>query len=189
GGNCVWVEAAPRTVQIRRWIRKSQVTLILVDPSFIGLGMSSMSYVRVENLRHRLVTPRQTFNPIHFFHIDGVADELSHEALMTRRAVSRFEAIKGPPPSFWDQAHPTNHPHLITTTLAFMVAVSRAEDVAATKSEDVDSKWLGGFGGYRNYGIMNSFGGLNLTREHAAYRRGDSGKVRNLQQSRLRSVG
>ncbi|KAI9604965.1 hypothetical protein H4Q26_002935 [Puccinia striiformis f. sp. tritici PST-130] len=32
----------------------------------------------------------------------------------------------------------------------------------ATKSEDVDSKWLGGFGGYRNYGIMNSFGGLNL---------------------------
>ncbi|KNE93551.1 hypothetical protein PSTG_13084 [Puccinia striiformis f. sp. tritici PST-78] len=50
----------------------------------------------------------------------------------------------------------------LITLLSVMVAVSRAEDVAATKSEDVDSKWLGGFGGYRNYGIMNSFGGLNL---------------------------
>ncbi|OAV96163.1 hypothetical protein PTTG_12768 [Puccinia triticina 1-1 BBBD Race 1] len=49
--------------------------------------------------------------------------------------------------------------HLITL-LSVLVAASRAEEVSGAKNEDVDAKWLGGFGGM--YNSFYSLGGMGL---------------------------
>ena len=48
----------------------------------------------------------------------------------------------------------------LITLLSVLVAASRAEEVSGAKSEDVDAKWLGGFGGM--YSSFYSLGGMGL---------------------------
>ncbi|OAV86361.1 hypothetical protein PTTG_29948, partial [Puccinia triticina 1-1 BBBD Race 1] len=51
----------------------------------------------------------------------------------------------------------------LITLLSVLVAVSRAEEVSGAKTDDVDAKWLGGFG-YNSmmYSSFLSWGGMGL---------------------------